>query len=72
MMNQPLSPQDIKLLNKGLDALLVYMDSIADDKFETYQEVFHRVIEAKQELKSLDMDADRRFLESCLNVRFGE
>ena len=40
-MNQPLSRQDIDLMNKGLDALLNYMDSIAEDKFETFSEVFN-------------------------------
>ena len=69
-MNQPLSRQDIDLMNKGLDALLNYMDSIAEDKFETFSEVFHRVAEAQRELKDLDMDDNRRFLEDCLSIEF--
>ena len=69
-MNQPLSRQDIDLMNKGLDALLNYMDSIADDKFETFSEVFHRVVEAQRELADLDMDDNRRFLEDCLAIEF--
>ena len=70
LTNQPtLSRQDIDLMNKGLDALLNYMDSIAEDKFETFSEVFHRVVEAQRELKDLDMD-NRRFLEDCLSIEF--
>ena len=69
-MNQPLSPRDIELMNKGLDALLNYMDSIADDKFETFSEVFHRVVEAKQELKELNLTADQAWLEQCFAVEF--
>ena len=69
-MNQPLSPRDIELMNKGLDALLTYMDSIADDKFETFSEVFHRVVEAKQELKELDLTADQAWLEQCFAMEF--
>ena len=69
-MNQPLSPQDIELMNKGIDALITYMDSIADEKFNTFSEVFHRVVEAQRELKQLDMDEDRRYLESCFNIDF--
>ena len=69
-MNQPLSRQDIDLMNKGLDALLNYMNSIAEDKFETFSEVFHRVGEAQRELADLDMDDNRRFLEDCLSIEF--
>ncbi|WNL51001.1 hypothetical protein SCREM2_gp82 [Synechococcus phage S-CREM2] len=69
-MNQPLSRQDIDLMMKGLDALLVYMDSIAEDKIETFEEVFFRVLEAKFELKSLDVDDNRRHLENCLAIDF--
>lgn len=69
-MNQPLSPQDIELMNKGIDALINYMDSIADEKFNTFSEVFHRVVEAQRELKQLDMDEDRRYLESCFKINF--
>ena len=69
-MNQPLSAQDIELMNKGIDALLRYMDSIADEKFNTFSEVFHRIAEAQQELKQLDMDEDRRYLETCFNLNF--
>jgi hypothetical protein len=69
-MNQPLSPQDIELLNKGIDAIINYMDSIADDKFDTFSEVYFRIAEAQQELKQLDMDEDRRYLETCFNLQF--
>lgn len=69
-MNQPLSQQDNELMLKALDALLVYMDSIADEKFETFKEVFYRVVEAKMELKSLEIDSNRDFLENCLAIDF--
>lgn len=69
-MNQPLSPQDIELMNKGLDALIAYMDSIAEEKFDTISEVFHRVVEAQRELKDLGMDEDRRYLETCFKINF--
>ena len=69
-MDQPLSSHDIELMNNAFDALITYMDSIAEDKFNTFTEVFHRVVEAQQELKQLDMDGDRRYLESCFNLNF--
>ena len=69
-MNQPLSRQDIDLMMKGLDELLVQMDSIAEDKIETFEEVFFRVLEAKFELKGLDIDDNRRHLENCLSIDF--
>ena len=71
LTDEPASlPQDIELMNKGIDALINYMDSIADEKFNTFSEVFHRVVEAQRELKQLDMDEDRRYLESCFNIDF--
>ena len=63
-MNQPLSRQDIDLMMPGIDAFLVYIDSIAEDKIETFEEVFFRVLEAKFELKGLDIDVHRRHLEN--------
>lgn len=69
-MNQPLSRQDIDLMMKGLDALLTYMDSIAEEKIETFEEVFFKVLEARYELKGLDVDDNRRHLENCLAIDF--
>lgn len=69
-MNQPLSRKDIDLMMKGLDALLTYMDSIAEEKIETFEEVFFKVLEARYELKGLDVDDNRRHLENCLAIDF--
>lgn len=69
-MNQPLSRNDIDLMMKGLDALLTYMDSIAEEKIETFEEVFFKVLEARYALKGLDVEDNRRHLENCLAIDF--
>lgn len=69
-MNQPLDRQDIDLMMKGLDALLAYMDSIAEEKIETFQDVLMNVILARLELKGLDVDDNRKHLERCFNQDF--
>ena len=46
------------------------MDSIAEEKIETFEEVFFKVLEARYELKGLDVDDNRRHLENCLAIDF--
>lgn len=70
-MNEPLDRQDIDLMMKGLDALLAYMDSIAEEKLETFQDVLLNVILARRNLLDLDLDDNRTHLERCFTRDFG-
>lgn len=70
-MNEPLDRQDIDLMMKGLDALLAYMDSIAEEKLETFQDVLLNVILARRNLLDLDLDDNRTHLERCFTKDFG-
>lgn len=65
MNHKHLSPDQFALLNKGYDAMLAYMDSIAEDQFEAFHELWAITAAGRRQLEQLEVEATRAHLETC-------
>ena len=45
-----LNKEELDLMIHGLDCLIDYMESIDDDKFESFQEIYSEIFDQREEL----------------------
>ena len=67
-MDNALTKQELELMFKGVDALLVYMDNLAPEKFDVFGKVYLDVMSARESLKECESYTDRAYLEQCFSV----
>ena len=70
-----LNKEELDLMIHSLDCLIDYMESLDDDKFESFEEIYSTIFEQREELCKYELqtmvdefNTKVDFLETCLTL----